>query len=162
MEHLWAPWRRQYVEKGREDNLSDTFAVIGQSLDDREHFVLSRSRAGYGVLNRYPYNTAHTLVVPYRKVAQIEDLSEAEWSDLTRLMLRIKGAIQRVYQPDGFNIGINLGSAAGAGIEEHLHIHLVPRWRNDANFMTTVGATRVHPSALEEVWQALRGVLESS
>ncbi len=161
MEHLWAPWRTQYVQKTSRENLADTFNLIGQSHDDAAHHVLARSRAGFAVLNRYPYNTAHTLIVPYRCVPHLEDLSTDEWLDLSQLLLKIKKAIQTTFHPQGFNIGINLGAAAGAGIQEHLHIHLVPRWPHDANFMTTTAATRVHPSALDEVWQRLRDQLSS-
>jgi ATP adenylyltransferase len=162
MEHLWAPWRSRYVQKSSQENLADTFNYIAQSHDDSAHHVLARSRAGFAVLNRYPYNTAHTLIVPYRCIPNLEDLSTDEWLDLTQLLFKIKKTIQRTFQPKGFNIGINLGSAAGAGIEEHLHIHLVPRWSNDANFMTTAAATRVHPTALDEVWRELRWALEAS
>jgi ATP adenylyltransferase len=161
MEHLWAPWRSQYVQKSSQQNLADTFNLIAQSNDDATHYVLARSRAGFALLNRYPYNTAHTLIVPYRTIPHLEDLSADEWLDLTQLLFKVKKAIQNAFQPQGYNIGINLGSAAGAGIQEHLHIHLVPRWSHDANFMTTTAETRVHPSALDEIWHRLRDQLSS-
>jgi ATP adenylyltransferase len=154
MEHLWAPWRNSYVTQpsgGR----GRVFTEIAQSSDDKANHVLARGKSCFALLNLYPYNTAHLMVVPYRAVPNLEDLSDDELLELMTLLKRMKAAVTAGFHPDGFNLGINLGIAAGAGIEQHLHIHLVPRWRNDANFMTTTGGTRIHPSDLETVYATL-------
>ena len=159
MEHLWAPWRNSYVTADKKT--SDTlFYDLGQSTNDDETFIVCRSRSSYVILNRFPYNTAHSLVVPYRLVAELSDLSETESSDLWHLVNRTVAAIRSVFQPHGFNIGINLGETAGAGLPSHLHVHIVPRWNGDSNFMTTTGGTRVHPYDLPTVYRDLKKALQ--
>ena len=158
MEHLWAPWRNAYVTKGAE-NPAELFTRIAQSDDDAGHHVLTRSKSCYAVLNAYPYNAGHAMVVPYRAVDSMEALSDDEWLDILGVLKRVKAALAAAYQPQGFNVGLNLGAAAGAGIIQHLHLHIVPRWSNDANFMTATAATRVHPNDLDRVWSDLRAHL---
>jgi ATP adenylyltransferase len=114
------------------------------------------------VLNRYPYNSGHTLIVPYRVVATLDALSDDESLDLWNMVNRVTAALRQAYAPEGFNIGINLGAAAGAGVPRHLHVHLVPRWPHDANFMTSTADTRVHPHDLQSVDDALRPLLGAS
>lgn len=155
MEHLWAPWRNAYVGKASVAR-GETFVEIAQSHDDDKNFVLTRGKACFSVLNRYPYNTAHTLVLPYRVVADLDDLSQDELLELWQTVMRLKAVIREAFQPDGFNIGINLGAVAGAGIAAHLHVHLVPRWAGDVNFMTTTVETRVHPNDLPTVFRAIK------
>jgi ATP adenylyltransferase len=155
MEHLWAPWRNLYV-KDPQKSEGDVFAQMAQSSDDEANHVLARGKSCFAVLNLYPYNTAHLMIVPYRATAALEDLSDDEVLDLMNMLKRLKAAVTAAFGPHGFNVGINLGSAAGAGIEQHLHVHLVPRWRGDANFMTTTAETRVHPSDLASVYAAIR------
>jgi len=155
MEHLWAPWRNLYV-KDDQKHSADTFSRIAQGSNDDETFVLLRGKACFAVLNRYPYNTAHLMILPYREVAALEDLSDDETLEMMTMLKRMKAAVTTAFRPDGFNVGINLGAAAGAGIAQHLHIHLVPRWRNDANFMTITAETRVHPSDLPSVYAAIK------
>ena len=154
MEHLWAPWRNAYVGKTSGEN-DDVFATIARSSDDVANHVLARAKACYAVLNLFPYNTAHLLIVPYRRVRELEELSDDELLEVMTLLKRMKQAVTAAFAPHGFNIGLNLGAAAGAGIEAHLHVHLVPRWRNDANFMTTTAETRVHPSDLTTVYKVI-------
>ncbi|NBQ56453.1 MAG: HIT domain-containing protein [Verrucomicrobia bacterium] len=154
MEHLWAPWRNRYVT-GEEKPGEDLFLKIAQCTDDAAHFVLSRTKASFAVLNRYPYNLGHLMVCPYREVDDLSSLSAQESSDLWALVNRMTQALKKTLKPDGFNIGLNLGSAAGAGVPKHLHIHVVPRWANDANFMTTTGATRIHPGDLDTTYRKL-------
>ncbi|MDX6766936.1 MAG: HIT domain-containing protein [Candidatus Methylacidiphilales bacterium] len=158
MEHLWAPWRNRYVS-GAQKTSANLFWEIGQSTDDAAHLVIARSKTCYAVLNRYPYNSGHSLVVPYRVVAGLEELSDGETLDLWSMVRRVTGALREAYQPNGFNIGMNLGTAAGAGIPKHLHVHVVPRWENDANFMTPLAETRIHPNDLETVHRTLSGLL---
>jgi ATP adenylyltransferase len=158
MEHLWAPWRNLYVTHPS-DTRGDLFAEIGRSSDDEANHVLARGKGCYAVLNLYPYNTAHLLIVPYRTVPDLEDLSDEELLELMTMLKRMKAAVTAAYHPHGFNIGLNLGTAAGAGIEQHLHVHLVPRWRNDGNFMTVTAGTRVHPNDLATVYTTLKKLL---
>lgn len=164
MEHLWAPWRNHYVGTLGSDPVAkeDLFFQIGQSAEDEQTLVITRSKTCFAVLNRYPYNTAHCLIIPYRKISDPQDLSAQEHADLWDTVYRVKNAINKIYHPHGFNIGLNLGAAAGAGIPEHLHIHLVPRWQGDANFLTTTAETRIHPNDLTTVYTDLRNVLNPS
>ena len=155
MEHLWAPWRNLYV-KNSQRNEGNVFAEIARSTDDEAHFVLARGKSCFALLNLYPYNGGHLMVVPYRETGALEDLSDDELLEMMTMLKRMKAAVTAAFRPDGFNVGINLGSAAGAGIEQHLHIHLVPRWRNDANFMTTTAETRAHPDDLASIYKAIK------
>jgi ATP adenylyltransferase len=155
MEHLWAPWRNTYV-KDTQKNGPNVFAEIANGTEDESNFVLARGKGCFVVLNLYPYNTGHLMVIPYRMTGALEDLSDEETLEMMTMLKRMKAAVAAAFQPQGFNVGINLGSAAGAGIEQHLHIHLVPRWRIDSNFMTTVAETRVHPNDLASVYAAIK------
>lgn len=155
MEHLWAPWRNLYV-KDSQKNEGNIFTAIANDNDDEANYVLARGKACFAVLNIYPYNTAHLMVIPYRETGALEDLSDDELLEIMTMLKRMKAAITAAFQPQGFNVGINLGAAAGAGIAQHLHVHLVPRWRGDANFMTTTAETRVHPNDLAGVYAAIR------
>jgi len=155
MEHLWAPWRNLYVQDTQR-NGADVFARIAQSSDDEASFVLARGKSCFAVLNVYPYNTGHLMIIPYRVTGALEDLSDDETLEMMTMLKRMKAAVTAAFHPQGFNIGINLGAAAGAGIEQHLHIHLVPRWRTDANFMTVTAETRVHPNDLATVYAAIK------
>lgn len=158
MEHLWAPWRNSYVtQKSPPD--AELFAKIGQSTDDATNHVLARSKSCFAVLNAFPYNSGHLMIVPYRQLSQIEELSDDEWLDLVGLLKKMKAALTETMHPHGFNVGFNLGSAAGAGIVSHLHLHLVPRWNNDANFMATTAGTRIHPNDLDGIYKQLTAVL---
>ena len=158
MEHLWASWRNLYVNRPSETR-GDVFAEIARSSDDQANHVLARGKSCFAVLNLYPYNTAHLMIVPYRTVPDLEDLSDDELLELMTMLKRMKAAVTEAFHPHGFNVGINLGIAAGAGIEQHLHVHLVPRWRNDANFMTVTAGTRVHPNDLETIYATLKKLL---
>jgi ATP adenylyltransferase len=155
MEHLWAPWRNIYVKHPQEAK-GDVFAGIAQSSDDEAHYVLARGKSCFAVLNLYPYNTAHLMVIPYRATGVLEDLGDDELLELMTMLKQMKAAVTAAYNPQGFNVGINIGAAGGAGIDSHLHVHLVPRWRGDSNFMTTTAETRVHPTDLATVYKTIR------
>jgi ATP adenylyltransferase len=127
--------------------------------DDRGHVVLARGARAFALLNAYPYASAHLMVAPARHVAVVGEASGDELADAMALVQRAIAAIDAEYRPQGYNIGINQGAAAGAGIADHLHIHVVPRWNGDANFMTSVGDTRVLPEALDRTWERLRSRL---
>ncbi|MDA0857844.1 MAG: HIT domain-containing protein [Verrucomicrobia bacterium] len=154
MEHLWAPWRNRYVT-GEEKPSEDLFRRLANSSDDTADLILARTKASFAVLNRYPYNLGHVLVCPYREVDDLASLSTQESADLWTLVNRMTDALRRAMKPEGFNIGINLGTAAGAGVPKHLHVHVVPRWTNDSNFLTTIGTTRIHPGDLPTVYTKL-------
>jgi len=160
MESLHAPWRIEYIlDPNRENQQGSVFADIARSDDDQGNHVVARTRSSFALLNTFPYNGGHILVLPYREVQDTCDLTDEELLDLMLLANRCKQAIAKVMKPDGFNIGINLGNVAGAGIEDHLHIHIVPRWRGDTNFMPVIGQTKVLPEALADVAEKLRSAL---
>lgn len=158
MEHLWAPWRNSYIVGDQKPN-PDIFAEIAASSDDESNHVLFRSKASFAILNRFPYNTGHLMVLPYRQVTELLVLSPDESADLWNTVNLMTRALKHSFQPLGFNIGINIGQCAGAGVPRHLHVHVVPRWPNDSNFMTTTSETRVHPNELETVYSALKKAL---
>jgi len=122
---------------------------------DRERHVFFRSETSIGILNRYPYNNGHLLLAPQRHVARLDDLTEDEMLELTRQITRWVQCLEREMQPDGFNVGLNLGHAAGAGLPGHLHWHIVPRWTGDTNFMTAIGGAKVIPQSLDALWEIL-------
>ena len=162
MEPLHAPWRIDYIRTPKpklEPGDASLFTRIAQSQDDEANHVVVRERTCFALLNTYPYNGGHLMVVPYRQCAGLDDLTDGELTDLMRLTRRCQNALTRVMKPDGFNIGINLGKVAGAGIVEHLHIHIVPRWLGDTNFMPVLAQTSVVPHALSAVAAELRAAL---
>jgi ATP adenylyltransferase len=135
------------------------FCRIGRERDDEKNFVLERGRRWYTIINRYPYTTGHIMVVCNRHVEGLADLDGEENDELPELLARCERAIRAAYGPDGINLGANLGRSAGAGVVGHIHVHLVPRWHGDTNFMTAVGDTRVVSEDLRESWQRLRDAL---
>lgn len=160
MDLLHSYWRMEYVTSPKEDGEGhkNPFKHLPK-LPDAEAFILMRGEHNYVVLNKYPYNPGHMLVVPYREVRDVADLDDAERNELFALMVRAKALVERVMKPDGFNVGLNLGSASGAGIPRHLHLHIVPRWTGDSNFMSVISGTRTLPEALKRTWEKLREAL---
>ncbi len=158
MERLWSPWRMKYIlsKKGEGCIFCDKIA----DNDDQTNYVLYRGEKCYVILNLYPYNNGHLMVSPYRHVRSPEDLEEDELIEMMLLVNRSLSTLRRAMHPDGFNIGINVGQAAGAGIEGHVHIHVVPRWRADTNFMPIFSHTRVIPELLDETYRKLKAVWE--
>jgi ATP adenylyltransferase len=140
----------------------ELFKRIAESSDDVANYVIARERTCYALLNSFPYTGGHLMVVPYKAVPDLSGLTEDELTDLMKLTRRCQNALKQVMSPHGFNIGINIGSAAGAGIVEHLHIHVVPRWNGDTNFMPVTAGTTVLPEALAEVADKLRAALAVS
>jgi len=159
MENLHAPWRIEYILAPKNSDDGSVFEKIAQSSDDEENYVIARDRTCYAVLNRYPYTGGHVLVVPYKKVPDFNGLTEEEMLDLMKLLRRCQNAIAKVMKPDGYNMGVNLGKCAGAGILEHVHLHIVPRWNGDTNFMPVLGGTTDVPEALREIAAKLRAEL---
>lgn len=157
MEHLWAPWRREFVTgKKPEGCIFCRFLGETGAGDDRKNLVLGRTAHSFAILNRFPYNNGHLMVVPKRHLADFTQLSEAELLDLQRLLQTSLRLVDALYRAEGANLGMNLGTEAGAGIVDHLHWHLVPRWRGDTNFMPVVGGTKVMVEHLDQTWEALR------
>jgi len=159
MEPLHAPWRIEYILSPKPKLDESLFTRIGQGTEDEANYVIFRDRSCYALLNRYPYNGGHIMTVPYKQVADLNGLTEEELADLWKLTRRCINALTAVMKPDGFNVGINLGKVAGAGIVEHLHIHIVPRWGGDTNFMPVIANTSVVPEALLDVAAKLRAEL---
>ena len=162
MESLHAPWRIEYILAPKPPTPESLFARIGQSSDDEANYVIARERTCYALLNTFPYTGGHLMIVPYKQVQDLNGLTDDEMMDLLKLTRRCQNALTQVMKPEGFNIGINLGKVAGAGILEHLHIHVVPRWGGDTNFMPVLGNTTVVPLALKDLAARLREVLRNN
>ena len=155
MKQLWAPWRLAFVEKA--SRLSGCIFCEKPALkQDAKSFIVRRGRHAYVIMNIYPYNNGHLLIAPYRHIAAIEDLPGPVLLDMLRLTQQSLTAIRKAYAPEGFNLGVNQGKVAGAGIEHHIHLHIVPRWGADTNFMPILGETRVLPQHLEESYARLK------
>jgi ATP adenylyltransferase len=159
MEALHAPWRIEYILAPKTAETDGLFTRIAQSSEDEANHVIARERTCYALLNTYPYTGGHLLIVPYKQAADLNALTDEELTDLLKLTRRCQNALTQVMKPDGFNIGINLGKVAGAGINGHLHIHIVPRWQGDTNFMPVLATTVVVPQALSELAAKLRSAL---
>ncbi|MEJ5996875.1 HIT family protein [Corynebacterium sp. H130] len=150
LERLWAPYRMNYIAtKPSSAKSKDPFLDIPQ-MSDEEGLIVARGETVYCLLNLFPYNSGHCMVVPYRKVANLEDLTEAESAELMLFAQTAVKVIKKVSSPDAFNVGFNLGKASGGSIGDHLHLHVVPRWAGDANFMTVLGGTKVLPQLLKD------------
>src|SRR6266850_4591480 len=159
MEPLHAPWRIEYILAPKQPNADELFTRIAQSSDDEANYVIARDRTCYALLNTYPYTGGHVMAVPYKQVPDLNGLTDEEIAGLMKLVRRCQNALTKVMKPDGFNIGINLGKVAGAGILGHLHVHIVPRWLGDTNFMAVLASTTVVPEALRDVAAKLRAAL---
>ena len=155
-EHLHAYWRMEYIETPEAMKGKNPFVELPKLENERESLLVYRGGTGYLILNKYPYNAGHLLALPYREVADLEDLDEIEKSEFLELIIRAKQILTHALNPDGFNVGMNLGDAAGAGIPSHLHAHIVPRWEGDTNFMPVISQTRVLPTSLESMWERLK------
>jgi len=154
LETLWAPWRVEYFSHERSSG-EDFLAEAASSLDDAAHLVVTRRKNAFLILNKYPYSSGHVMVVPYRRTSRMEDLSEQEVLDLWNLSIHAQKLLREVTKAEGFNVGFNLGGAGGAGFEEHLHLHIVPRWRGDQNFMAMISGTRIIPEGLQPLYERL-------
>lgn len=154
MDYIWAPWRIDYI-LGKEREPGCIFCTKPASAEDEENLIVHRARGAYTIMNKFPYNNGHVLVLPYRHVSDICLLSTEENSLLVQEVTRSIQALRTVMNPDGFNIGINLGVVAGAGIAEHVHYHVVPRWNGDTNIMPVLADVRVIPQHLRETRQKL-------
>jgi len=157
MDRLWSPWRLAYVTGSSGDKASEC-VFCDASTEARDELVLVRGTHAFVILNLYPYNNGHLMVVPRRHVASLAALSTAEAAEIMRFAQDAELALQEAYQPQGINVGVNMGRAAGAGIVHHVHVHLVPRWNGDTNFMSVVGEVRVLPEDLSQTAVRLRPI----
>lgn len=161
MDRLWAPWRKAYIRPEKKTRRGCLFCALLKEKRDAKNYILKKTPHSFAILNLYPYNNGHTLIVPRRHAADLAALSSEEKLDLLNLCQEVQSAIQKKMKAHGFNLGINLGSFAGAGIPEHLHLHIVPRWKGDANFMPVVGGTKVISESLESVYTELSAFFRS-
>jgi ATP adenylyltransferase len=155
MEHLWSPWRYKYIASaGREEGC--VFCRIEREHRDIENYLVHRAELNFVILNLFPYTSGHLMIVPYQHEASLAAVDQATTTEMIELAKRAQTALEAEYQPDGFNIGMNLGRSAGAGVADHLHLHVVPRWSGDANFVSIIGETRVLPEDLAITHQKLK------
>jgi len=150
---LWAPWRNTFITGRRPRRC--IFCTAKRSMADRAHHIIERGEHAFAMLNLYPYNNGHLMIAPYRHIGTLAQIRPAEWSDLLRLAQRLTARLTRLLHPHGYNLGLNLGRDAGAGIPGHLHLHVVPRWRGDTNYMPILANTKVISQSLEELFAAL-------
>jgi ATP adenylyltransferase len=170
LEHLWSGWRSTYVTGLVADRTAPTDApaegsvferILTSGLPDEQTYVVRRGATCAVLMNIYPYTSGHLMVMPLRSVPDLDDLTADEWDELWRLVRTATSALREAFRCEGINIGVNLGEAAGAGVPEHVHVHVLPRWAGDTNFMTTTADTRVLPVSLAESWERLRAAWPS-
>lgn len=156
MDYLWSPWRYRYVSQAQKgDGCPFCQKVAQDSAQDRENLVLFRGQHSFVLLNLFPYTTGHAMVIPYAHLAELDRLPPETLVEMMGLAQRLHAALKESYHPEGYNLGMNLGTCAGAGVADHLHLHVLPRWTGDANFMTVVGETRVQPEDLLATYDKL-------
>ena len=153
MKQLWAPWRMAYIEEPASDGC--IFCVKDIVDDDRKRLILKRGEGAFVMMNKFPYSNAHLLIAPYRHTADMNKLTDLERLNIFQLLALSQDVLGKIFQPEGFNIGMNLGKVAGAGVAEHLHFHIVPRWSGDTNFMPVFSDVRVIPQHLETTFEKL-------
>jgi ATP adenylyltransferase len=160
MDYLWTPWRYAYVSTA-EKATGCVFCNAVNAGDDEKNLIVYRGQQCFIILNAYPYTPGHVMVVPYAHLDELRKLPPEAASEMMALSQRLESVLRELYTPDGINLGMNIGKAAGAGIAGHIHMHVLPRWVADANFMSVVGETRVLPETLEETWRRMRTALKS-
>ena len=159
MDTIWAPWRIQYIEAKKDDGC--IFCEKPEQNRDKKNYILYRAKTSFVIMNIYPYISGHLMVAPYRHVAKLGVLNTEELGEIMKVVSDCTKVLEEVMTPQGFNIGANLGKVAGAGIEEHIHIHVVPRWERDTNFMPVISDTRVIPEALAATYDKLLPVFQN-
>ena len=159
MDYLWSPWRYDYLASGATKPPTCVFCIGDDPSHDPERLVVFRGTHNFIILNLFPYTSGHVMVAPYEHLDTLAVAKTEQMTEMMQLAQRLLGALQKLYRPEGFNIGMNLGQAAGAGIREHFHLHVVPRWTGDSNFTTVVGETRVLPEELSRTYERLKSVL---
>lgn len=161
MDRMWAPWRKAYIRPGSRKTRGCLFCRLGADAParDAKNYILKRTPLSFAVLNLYPYNNCHALIIPRRHVDRVEKMTDAEKLDWLELYEEIQEVMEKTIRPHGFNIGMNLGRAAGAGIPKHAHLHIVPRWAGDVNFMPSIGGVKVISESLDSAHQVLSKAL---
>lgn len=154
MEQIWAPWRMEYIQMEKQEGC--VLCQKPRENNDIINHILYRGDKNFIIMNSYPYNPGHLMVAPYRHIANLEELTDEELHEHFEIVSRSIKLLRRVFNPGGFNIGINMGKVAGAGMEDHIHTHIVPRWQGDTNFMPVISDTRVVPEALAETYKKLK------
>lgn len=155
MKHLWSPWRMKYIEKHEKED-GCVFCNQTAKTDGEDNLIAFRGKLAFVILNRYPYTSGHLMVVPFEHKPNIEELDSKTRAEMMELTSQSMTVLRNLYSPQGFNMGANIGEAAGAGIAAHVHIHIVPRWNGDTNFMSSLGETRVLPESLEDTFKRVR------
>ena len=160
MDYLWTPWRYQYIKEAISGHMPDCiFCDAAKRTDDEQTLIVHRGISNFVILNRFPYTSGHVMIVPYAHVAELARCEPSALSEMMQLAQRCEAALRSLYKSDGLNLGMNLGRAAGAGVAGHLHLHVLPRWIGDANFMTVTGETRIHAEELATTYTRLRQAL---
>ena len=154
MDKLWAPWRIKYVQGKQKKGC--IFCQKPRQKNDKKNYIIERRKYAFSILNIYPYNNGHIMVAPYKHIADLERLTATELKEMMELLIDTKKTLKKKLNPHGFNIGINLGKVAGAGIDKHLHIHLVPRWEGDTNFVPIISNTKIISQSLDELYHILK------
>jgi len=163
MDYLWTPWRYQYMTQAAQNTLPDCiFCDAVKHHCDEETLIVHRGKKAFVILNRFPYTSGHVMVVPYTHIAELNLCEPGALEEIMALSQRLEAIFRKEYKPDGMNLGMNLGRAAGAGVAGHLHLHVLPRWFGDTNFMTVTGETRVHPEELKTTFERLRKALAAA
>jgi ATP adenylyltransferase len=157
MDRLWSPWRYQYVSRDTPEGVC-IFCEKGSAGRDQDDFVIARGEFNFVLLNLFPYTSGHLMIAPYAHVGTLSDTSGPALAEMMRMAQKAETCLKTAYRAPGLNLGMNLGKSAGAGIADHIHLHMLPRWPGDANFMTTVAETRVLPEDLRDSWEKLRRV----
>jgi ATP adenylyltransferase len=161
MDRLWSPWRYRYVSTAAQSDAC-IFCAKPAANDDEGSLIVLRAERNFVLLNLYPYSSGHLMIAPYEHVAKLVDAHPETLAEMMRLSVRCEAALRKLYDPDGINLGMNLGEAAGAGVAGHIHLHMLPRWSGDANFMSTISETRVLPEELAVTYQRLKATLTES
>jgi ATP adenylyltransferase len=155
MNYLWSPWRMKYIQDHSLEEGACIFCNLSNQPDGTENLIVHRAEFVFVILNRYPYTSGHIMVVPFEHQASFEDLEDKILSELMQVTATCMRVLRRLYRPHAFNLGANVGESAGAGIADHVHMHIVPRWTGDTNFMSTLGQTRVLPEELEVTYKRI-------
>jgi ATP adenylyltransferase len=161
MDYLWTPWRYAYVTDAAKNDRC-VFCDAAALGDDAKALIVLRAAKNFVILNRFPYTTGHVMIVPFAHIADLSGCDSATLTEMMQLAQRVEAALGEVYRPEGYNLGMNLGRCAGAGITGHLHLHVLPRWTGDTNFMTVTAETRVQPEDLAITFEKLRGALRKT
>jgi ATP adenylyltransferase len=161
MDYLWTPWRYAYVS-GMEKTTGCVFCNAVKELDDAKALIVYRGKNCFVILNAFPYTPGHVMIVPYEHLDELQKLPSDGANEIMALSQRMETVLRTLYHPDGINLGMNIGKAAGAGIAGHIHMHVLPRWLADANFMSVIGETRILPETLDVTWERMRQAMGNS